>query len=101
MDDTKYVIVCDMFAGERAVLLDSGITHEILSDCRPLHAGFCAFSNEQRGDSGKPSGRILVAAYGHSTSLDVGSRGREDAELICKALNPPGCDYPIFIPQDE
>lgn len=26
MDDTKYVIVCDMFAGERAVLLDSGIT---------------------------------------------------------------------------
>ena len=43
MDDTKYVIVCDMFAEERAVLLDSGITHEILSDCRTSCRVLCIF----------------------------------------------------------
>ena len=77
-ESMKYVIVHGILGGEYPVLLPNALPHDILYH-GAISAGFVDIVPIA-------DGRMLVVAYGRSTSLNINSR-EDDAELICGELN--------------
>lgn len=90
MDDAKYVIVTGTFGEKSAIIFDMLLSHDTFSHSA-VSAGFVSFVANKNG-------KIEVYVYGGSTSLNLKSGGKKDAELICKALNNPHADDKLFVP---
>lgn len=80
----KYIIVEERGL-ELPIVFNEIMSHtQVAGLKRVVSAGFCSFS-PATNDNGE--GFVKVNCWGHSLTLDVKSRGKDDAEIIQKTID--------------